>query len=107
MESEVRVGHRCEARLGLGRGVVSVKAKISTALRCSKHSVSRTVSASSMSVAELGHRLGEAAEAQPLPFCQVFRHWAYENSRSPRWAWSHNNLLMYFSFGLSQGSFLS
>lgn len=90
-----------------GRGVLSVKAGISTALRFSKHSVSRTMSVSSTCAGELSHRLGEAAEAQPLPFCQVFRHRANEDSKSPQWARSYNNLLISFSFALSQGGFLS
>lgn len=57
----------------MNREVVSVEVGISATFCFSEHSLSRSVRESSLCAGELSHRLGEAAEAQPLPFCQVFR----------------------------------
>lgn len=55
------------------REVVSVEVEISAAFFFSEYSISRSMRKSNLCAGELSHYLGEAAEAQPLPFCQVFR----------------------------------
>lgn len=72
-ENKVCVGRRSKHIRVENREVVSVEVGISAAFCFSEHSISRSVRTSSLCAGELSHRLGEAAEAQPLPFCQVFR----------------------------------
>lgn len=76
-----------KAHLGSGQRLfLCIEVEVSAAFCFSEHSTSRSVRKSSLCAEELSHCLGEAAEAQPLPFCQVFRPWPDESGRSPWWA---------------------